>query len=109
MRRSPFGAGLLAALAGLVVLLLAGCARPPSAMPGSIHLKVTEALTTTGSLGSKTGRACTTSILGLVTFGNSGVREAMRHGGLTRVSASDSSSQHVLGVWGRHCTIVYGE
>jgi hypothetical protein len=62
-----------------------------------------EALTT------KTGQACSTSILGLVTTGDSSVPTAAKNGGITKVVSVDNDFMQVLGVYAKFCTVVTGE
>jgi hypothetical protein len=57
----------------------------------------------------KTGKASTTSILGLVAWGDAGVHTAARKGGLTKVHHADYEYFTVLGVYTQFTIWVYGE
>ena len=62
-----------------------------------------------GSLGSKEGRACAQSILGLVAQGDASIKAAAAEGGITKVSSVDHYTRNMLGVIGEYCTIVRGQ
>jgi len=100
---------LIAIAALLAVLFLVACARPPSSMPGFITLNVTEMDDYgNGKIGPKMGKACTTSLLGWITKGDSGIKAAAANGGITQVNSVDYTSSTLLGITGEHCTVVYG-
>ncbi|MCL2334831.1 MAG: TRL-like family protein [Endomicrobia bacterium] len=101
----------LAALAlMLAVFAFAGCVRPA----GLIYTGVTSmnpatrVITTT--TGSKTGKATSYSILGLVAFGNSGIAAAAKNGDIKKIESVDTKTMNIL--WGSYTsatTIVTGE
>ena len=62
-----------------------------------------------GSLGSKEGKACAQSILGLVAQGDASIKAAAAEGGITKVSSVDHYTRNMLGVIGEYCTIVRGQ
>jgi len=100
---------LIAVAALTSAMILVACAHPPSHIPGFITLNVTEMDSLgNGKIGPKTGKACTTSILGWITEGDSGIKAAAANGGITQVTSVDYSSSSFLGITGEHCTIVYG-
>ena len=61
------------------------------------------------TLTAKTGEACSTSILGLVTTGDSSVPTAAKNGGIKKVVSVDNNFMQVLGVYAKFCTVVTGE
>ncbi len=65
------------------------------------------------TLGSKTGQACITSYLGLVSQGDASIKTAAAsapNGGITKISAIDYKNNNLGGfVVMETCTIVYGE
>jgi len=64
---------------------------------------------TTESANIKTGKACSFSVLSLVSGGDGSIAEAKKDGGITSVSTIDYSVNNVLGFYGRYCTIVTGK
>jgi hypothetical protein len=65
------------------------------------------------TLGSKTGQACITSYLGLVSQGDASIKTAAAsapNGGITKISAVDYKNNNLGGfIIMETCTIVYGE
>ena len=98
----------------LLLLGLSGCAT--FAFPGSrnaIGFIYSDAYTpqslTPNAIGKKKGEACAVSILGLVTTGEAGIRDAADAGGITHSSAVDTTFENILGVWSKYCTVVSGD
>lgn len=60
-----------------------------------------------GAQGSKTGKACATSILALVASGDASIEAAMKNGGITNLTSVDHESKWTL-IFGEYCTIVHG-
>jgi len=60
-----------------------------------------------GAQGRKTGRACATSILGLVAKGDASVEAAAKAGRITTVSSVDHYTKWMV-FSGEYCTIVHG-
>lgn len=58
---------------------------------------------------SGTGVACSVSYFGLVHVGDASVTTAMKSAGIREVSVVDKTSENILGVWGRSCTVVRGD
>lgn len=56
---------------------------------------------------TKTGRACSENFLGVVTLGNSSLEEAMKVGGIEKVSTVDYDYFKAI-FYGRFCVIVRG-
>ena len=55
------------------------------------------------------GKACSYNVLGLVSFGDSGIAEAKDDGGLKRVYYFDTEIFGILGLFGSVCTVAYGK
>lgn len=60
------------------------------------------------TLGAKTGEACATSILGLVTTGDASAPAAARAGGITQISSVDHKFKMILGIYAEYCLVVTG-
>jgi len=60
-------------------------------------------------LGSKTGKASTHCVFGLVAFGDGSIATAARNGNLKVINHADYSSLNVLGFYSSYTTIVYGD
>lgn len=106
-------------LAGAVTLsfFLAGCAgmvvAPVNMPPAFIYADHTVPLDTnfqnTQIAGLRQGEASVQNILGLISFGDSGVKEAAADGEISRIHHADYRFVNVLGIWSKYTTIVYGE
>ena len=59
--------------------------------------------------GTKTGRSCAMSILGLVALGDASIASAKAAGGIAQVSYVDHEIFSVLGIYGTTCTVVVGQ
>ncbi len=59
--------------------------------------------------GSKTGKACTMSVLGIVAVGDGGVEDAALRAGITKVNNINLESFSILGIYGTLCTVVRGD
>jgi len=64
---------------------------------------------TENNLGRKKGEACATSILGLVTTGDAGIKAAAEAAGITQIAAIDTQYTNVLGIWSKFCVVVSGD
>ena len=99
---------IMAALIVLAVIGVSGCLSPPSPMTGAFYLDITDVKAVGSTKGTRTGTACMTSLLGLITTGDSGIKAAQEAGGITNISAVDYSSYQVFSLFGKYCTVVYG-
>lgn len=63
---------------------------------------------TNNSIGKKKGEACASSILGLITTGDAGIRAAADAGNIDNISAVDVSIMNILGIYAKMCTVVSG-
>ncbi len=85
------------------ILLSIGCVYSNVTTPFDTDLNKT-------SMGQKTGRASTYSVLWLFAWGDSGVAAAVRNGGITTVNHMDAQVTFVFfGLITRTTTIVYGD
>ena len=74
-----------------------------------INMETTEAITATAhKLGSKTGMACATNILGIYASGNASVHAAAQTGGITNITSIDKQYTNYAFFYGKMCTIVTG-
>lgn len=64
---------------------------------------------TSNDIGKKKGEACASSILGLITTGDAGIRAAAEAGNISEISAVDTRATNILGIYARFCTIVSGD
>jgi hypothetical protein len=62
-----------------------------------------------GTIGSKTGEACATSILGWVTTGDASTVAAAKNGGIKKIATVDNKNTNILGVYATYCSVVTGE
>jgi hypothetical protein len=60
-------------------------------------------------IGSKTGEACSQSILGIVTTGDSTAVTAAKNGGIRKISTVDNKFQNILGIFSTYCVVVTGD
>jgi hypothetical protein len=59
---------------------------------------------------TKTGKSCSSEVLGLVATGDTRVETAMLQGGITKVAhVQQSLRSYVFGIYAEVCTIVRGE
>jgi hypothetical protein len=97
----------------LILMGLTGCAGAAffgqGNAVGALYADTTTPIhATQNALGKKTGEACATSILGIVTTGDASIRAAADAGGIKEISAVDSSLRNILGIVATHCMIVSG-
>lgn len=92
----------------LMALILTGCATAPSPVGVGLITSVKGGITTTGNTGSKTGRACAQSILGLVNTGDASIETARKAGGITQIATVDYETTGAFPLYGKNCLIVTG-
>lgn len=94
------------------LLLLGGCAYWPSApQNGAFYTNVTRPVAVLDQEAStvRTGKACSTGILGLFASGNSSVNVAKARAGITKISTVEENyTQYLLGLYSSYCTVVSG-
>lgn len=86
--------------------LLASCAAPMAG--GMLYTGVTTGTSASGGSTAKMGKACNTSILGLVATGDASIAAAKAQGGISRVSTVDYQAKNILGLYGKYCVVVHG-
>jgi hypothetical protein len=100
---------LFLSLAVLIGLSSAGCQIVASPMAGAIFGETKYGFVATdASAANKEGKACGTSILGLVAQGDASIQAAKAAGGVTTVASVDHYAKNILGIYGEYCTIVRG-
>lgn len=98
----------LASAIGLV-LGTGGCQSVASPAIGILASDVSwDGTATRGTIGSREGKACAQSILGLVASGDASIQAAARAGGIQTITDVDHSTKNVFGLIGEYCTIVRG-
>lgn len=95
-------------VAAAAAVLLTGCAYAASPLTGGLYNNVQGPITASGAAGSKMGKACANSILGIVATGDASIDAARRAGNITNVSSVDHESTSILGLYATFCTIVRG-
>ena len=86
-----------------VGLLLSGCLYSHVTTPFDTDVNKT-------SLGQKSGKASTHSVLWLVSWGNAGAAAASKNGGITTLNHIDLEVLNIMfGLYTRSSIIVYGE
>lgn len=90
-------------------LSLTGCQIVASPMAGGLYNETKYGdIATTHNSATKEGKACGSSILGLVATGDASVAAAKAAGGITTVASVDHYAKNILGILGEWCTIVKG-
>ena len=83
-----------------------------SAPSGSIVQNITmnKDVSTSTAVGAKSGEACASGILGLISSGDASIKAAAAAGGITKVNAVDYKNDNLLGsVLTKTCTIARGD
>lgn len=89
-------------------LLMLGCISVYTPAIGTLYTEVYGPIDAGDRVGTKEGKACAESILGLVATGDASIAEAARAGGITQIDSVDHYTRNVLGILGEFCTIVRG-
>jgi hypothetical protein len=98
------------ALAGALAASLTGCATAHSPVTGFWYTNVKGGIQATEAYGGTArGEACASSILGVVATGDASIDTAKKAGGIAQVVAIDHTSNSILGVYAKYCTVVYGK
>ena len=98
-------------IAAIAALSLTGCVSAPFKPPMGIVSATKAPLSVEGNwkLGSKSGEAYSTCILGLYAGGDCSVTAAARDGGLKSVGHVEYKYLNVIGIYQRTTVIAYGE
>ncbi|MFY9270732.1 MAG: TRL-like family protein [Candidatus Manganitrophaceae bacterium] len=90
--------------------VLGGCAMAPFPLTGFLYTEGKAPYhAVENATAGKSGKACATSILGIVATGDASIEAAMKAGGITKVAAVDYSNKSILGLWAEFCTIASGQ
>ncbi len=93
----------------LLGIFLIGCAHVASPVFGTLYVGVTGPVDVEGSGDApKVGKACATSILGIIATGDAGIEAAKKAGGIKEVVVVDFTATSILGIYAEFCTIVRG-
>ncbi|MBH0204198.1 MAG: hypothetical protein HP496_18345 [Nitrospira sp.] len=96
-------------LIAIIASSLAGCAGAASPLAGGILTNVNYGgMATPAASANKEGKACASSILGIVATGDASVAAAKTAAGITTVASVDHSAFSVLTIYAEWCTIVKG-
>lgn len=93
---------------GALAAGLVGCAHASSKTTGFLYKDTSQGEMILPGMGTKKGVACQTSILGAYASGDASVETAKKAGGITKVTAVDSTAESVLGFYAKYCTVVRG-
>ena len=107
MRKLIFALGLFAfAGTGCAGLAYSSRGMPPVGLyvADSVAAQVTE-----NDVGSRTGEACSQSILGLLVTGDASAKAAAENGGITKIGTVNYKYSNILGIIASFCTVVTGE
>jgi hypothetical protein len=95
--------------AGFMFFAVAGCQPVASHVMGALLLDAYGPISATSATGTREGKACAKSILGLVGSGDASIDAAKKAGGIQEVSSVDYHSTSTLGIVAEFCTIVHGK
>lgn len=100
---------LVVGIVGLGLLSLTACMPVASPVVGMWYTEAKYGnMATNVKNASKEGKACATTVMGLVAQGDASIAAAKAAGGITEVSSIDHSAKSILGIMGEWCTIVKG-
>jgi len=102
-----FRYSLLAVGLALFGFMAMGCNTVYSPAAGMIWMDVKGPVDAGDKVGTKEGRACAKSILGMVATGDASIKAAAAAGGITKIDSVDHHSTWMV-VMGEYCTIVRG-
>jgi hypothetical protein len=93
----------------LLAASLVSCATAQAPVSGLWYTSA-KGPTTVGNdtAGAKNGKACATSILGIIASGDASIASAAKAGGITKVGYVDYSAFSILGLYAEFCTLVRG-
>ena len=94
-------------LMAVVVGLSFGCAGVMSPAAGAIWMDVKGPIQAGNKVGAKEGRACASSIAGLIATGDASIATAAANGGITNIDSVDHHSTTKV-IFSEFCTIVRG-
>ena len=93
-----------------VAMLLSACQPVASPLLGMIYNETKYGdIATSHDTGTKEGKACASSVLGMVATGDASIQAAKNNGGITKVTHVDHSVKNIMGFVAEWCTIIRGE
>lgn len=97
------------AIAAFAATMLSGCATVQTPLFGGLFTSVKAPVDSENVAPvNKAGKACATSILGLIALGDASIEKAKRDSGIANVATVDTSATSFLTLYGRYCTIITG-
>lgn len=96
-----------ACIAATLISFGTGCLGVATPAVGILITNVKFAGDAEGPVGTKEGKACARSVLGLVADGDASIQAAAKNGGIRNVTSVDHESKWTL-IFGEFCTIVRG-
>ncbi len=100
---------LIAATTVSATVLLTGCATGLSPVGTGLITDVKGPLAATGEAGTKTGKACANTILGLINKGDASIEAAKKDGGISVVATADYHTKGFYPFFGDTCVHVTGK
>lgn len=97
-----------ALLATAACLPLTGCLTVATPAIGTLFADVKWDGMAKGPIGTKEGKACAQSILGLIAQGDASIEAAAKNGGIKDVASVDHHTTNMIGIIGTYCTVVHG-
>ena len=88
-------------------LMLGACVTPTTHVGTAWFTDVQQPTLVTNAPGTKTGRACATNILGIVSKGDMSIEAAKKNGNITQVATVDTDVKSWI-VYAEVCTVVTG-
>jgi hypothetical protein len=94
-----------------ILSLIFGCAGMATynEVPGGLYADYKMGFDAEGTVGSKEGRACATSILGWVATGDASIKTAAANGGISKVYSIEHEVKNILNIHATYCTVVRGD
>ncbi|HEX5276258.1 MAG TPA: TRL-like family protein [Fluviicoccus sp.] len=98
-------------VAALSAILMQGCAVVASPTGNGLLYTGVKGPVAVGQSprASKSGQACATNMLGLITTGDASIDAAKQNGGITQLATVDHASTSILGLYSQFCTVARGE
>lgn len=88
--------------------ILSGCATGLSPVGTGLITDVQGPISATSATGNKTGRACASTIIGLINKGDASIVAAKKAGGINTVATVDYHTKGFYPFFGETCVIVTG-
>jgi hypothetical protein len=111
MKRILMSVAVVGFAASLYGCIMGGYTQPAGLFPsGWIYSETTSGsiLNDNGATPTKTGKACSVGILGMVATGDNSVEAAMNTSGIKKVVFTEQTVKNILGFYVEICTIAKG-